>query len=235
MATFFVSDVVIKNPIFGNVDARAWQLSAESLFGEDQSHVSEWVAGGPAPETVRLFNSSGSALWGFPTLGRHDGPRGGQAVLFDGSQRIMTSAFSGRPQPHSVIVIARARNVSSVISTTARLWGSGAVNAPNLVVNANDTVSAVCGNETLVLPNNHEWMGFGLSWTDKMMTFVTSDSVPQVAQLQTPPVDITRNFIGGNNSAVTPNGLRGAISQVVFWDRALSGSELKARISQLMI
>lgn len=235
MATFITSDSEIVSPVFGNVEAKSWGLSADTLAGAEQSTVSLWVANGPAPELTRTFNSSGSANFGFPSLGKTAGPNGKQAVLFDGTQRIMTGNFPGRPQPHAVIVIARADNVSSVTSSNARLWGSGAVNAPNLVVNADGTVSAVCGSSTITLPNSHGWMGFGLSWTDQELLFLTSESLPQSVQLQAPPADIVRNFIGGNNSASTPNALRGEISQVAFWDRALSASELKARISQLML
>lgn len=234
MATFITSDSKILTPIFGNVELKSWSLGADSLSGDDNSLVDLWIAEGKAPDVARTFNSSGSATWGLPTLGKNDGPDGGQAVLFDGTQRIMTSPFAGRPQPHSVIVIARANNVSAVISSTARLWGSGAVNAPNLIVNADSTVSAVCGGVTLTLPNTHGWMGFGMSWTNKEMTFVTSESPPQIAQLLAIPDDITRNFIGGNNSATTPNGLRGSVSNVVFWDRALNAAELQARIATFL-
>lgn len=235
MATFITSDSEITTPIFGNVEAKSWDLSADALTGADLSPVSVWVANGSAPESARTFNSSGGTTWRLPTLGATSGKNGSQAVLFDGSQRIMASNFPGRPQPHAVIVIAQANNVSSLAASAARLWGSGAAAAPNLVVNADDTVSAVCGSSTITLPNSHGWMGFGLSSTDQEMLFLTSESQAQSVQLQVPPADIVRNFIGGNNSAATPNGLRGAISQVVFWDRALSVSELKARISQLML
>jgi len=236
MSSFIVSDAVITNPIFGNVDYKSWTLSASSLNLADGSEVSEWTAVGPAASTVKSFNQNGSnTAWSFPRFDLDGAFDGTPAVLFNGAQRIMTSTFTPSPQPKSVIVIARVDNVLPGVGITARIWGNGIVNAPNLIVDSNDTVIARCGSVDLVLPNNHEWMGFGISWSDDLLTFVTNDSITS-GQLPVAPDAINRNFLGGNNStAPDPNGLRGAIKEVVLWDRALSATELQQRIADYLV
>ncbi len=235
MSYFIVSKSKINSTVFGNVNRKSWRLSASDLALADESTVSSWMATGAAPASVRLFNSSGSSLWGFPTFTENGGRNGRKAVKFDGTQRIMTATFSGIPQaePHTVIAIVKAMNPSVSVGSTARIWGSGATNSPNIVVNANGTVSAVCGSENITIANPQEWTGFGLSWDATTMSF-TSPSEANTVELSTEPDDIVRNFVGGNNSALAPNGLRGEIETILFFNRSMSVHEMRQQINSLM-
>lgn len=237
MSDFIVSDFKIRTPIFGNPDSRTWTLDAGSLNLDDSETVDLWIASGSAPAPQKTFNLSNAANgWDFPKFDSGSSIDGIKSVSFNGSQRILTQTFTGSNTPNSVIVIANIDGIRlpAAPTSTARLWGSGVVNAPNMAVKGDGSVSLACGSSEISIPYKRKWMAFGASWDSQEMTLSSSDGDLKITSLASIPDQVTRNFVGGNNSGANPNGLVGRVSKIAFWNRRLSPDELFQRMSLLI-